>query len=448
MRGGRTRHIAVDDLEFERALQLGIGRAVVRLREAGGGAAFRESVLRACRRDMVFDRQFEDGREQFLFDVIAATGEPEFYRRWLLRATVPGRLHGDDGEQIIALLRVFAERGDDKARARLYAVFTANAATDKPDGATEIVELDGLAGLLFVAPLLVVDVDDPWFARYLIGIAVERDGEAATRAALAAAAETEPAVARLLALVRADDEHERARQKDVAGDADAEALTYRAIRARLLAGEPGARSLLWRWARVATAEELVTVANDLLAEGDPQRRNVYLRVFAERAFPLDPTPLLALVRDRSRRIAAPAINALAKIEHADVRALALELLASGRGDGSRLLAANYQAGDFALVERLLLTWDDREALHDLGFGLRHMVAGQPQPEACAALFALYEHGPCSFCRHHTVELLAGLGALPAWLIAECRWDANRGVRETMREYAAMLTGGVSEQSSP
>jgi len=292
----------------------------------------------------------------------------------------------------------------------------------------------------------VVDADDPWFARYVISLAVVRDGEVATWAALTATAETDPAIARLLALVRSDEEREQARRQDCAGDADAGALTYPAIRARLLAGERRARSLLWRWARETTADELVTVANDLLAEDDPQRRNAYLRVFAERPFPLDHAPLLALARNPSRRIAAPVIGVLAKIEHSDVRALGLELLVAGRGDGARLLALNYQAGDFALVEQLMRSWQDHEALHDLGFGLRHMVEANPQAEAIAALLALYERGPCSLCRRHAVALLAKLDPLPPWLIAECWWDANLWVRETIREYAATLTGDMPEAS--
>jgi hypothetical protein len=404
-----------------------LGRAVIRLREAGGGATFREAVLRACLRDDRYDRQCEEGRERFRFDVMAATGEPEFYRRWLLRATTPGRLRGNDGEQLVALLRVFAEGGDAEARARLYTIFAVNAVTERPDGATDIVELDGLAALLFVMPRLVIDADDPCFARYLIGIAIERDGEAAAWAALAAVADADLVVARLLALVQADEQRERAGQGRDAADTGV-ASDYPAIRARLRAGERAARRHLWCWARGATAAELVPVAHDLLAEDDLQRRNAYLWIFQHRPFPLDHTPLLALAREPSRRTAAPVISVLAKIEHNKVRALALELLAAGRGDGARLLAANYQAGDYALVERLLLTWTDREELHDLGFGLHDMVESHPQLDAHDALRALYEQGPCSMCRRHTIALLAELGPLPAWLVEEYRWDADHEVR--------------------
>jgi len=44
------------------------------------------------------------------------------------------------------------------------------------------------------------------------------------------------------------------------------------------------------------------------------------------------------------------------------------------------------------------------------------------------LLTLYERGPCAQCRLKVVTHLVNLGALPAQLAEECRFDANADVR--------------------
>jgi hypothetical protein len=414
--------------EFERILAIGLGRAVLHLR-AHDSAPYREAVLHACLHDTTYDRQVEGGREQYLFDVIQATGEPGFYRTRLLAAET--KLSDDyDGAQILALLRLFAAQGDAEARRCLYDTFAANANTDVPDGSADIVELDGLSGLLAIADRIVIDPDDSWYAGYLINLAAEQTGEVETRAALAAAAEHQPGIAAFLALAWADEERYRNRKSR------AEVPDYEAIRARMRLGEREARSLLLRWGRQATDDQLARAAVDLLAEEDPECLHTYLRLFADRRFPLAIARLLALTGDADTRIAYAAVRALANIEDAQVRALGLDLLASGRGDGARLLAANFREGDFALIENYLTTWKGRDELHDLGFGLWDIVDQHPGREATDALLAQYERGPCSLCRVAAVRQLQALGPLPGWLVAECQHDANLDLRADAREYGA------------
>jgi len=74
----------------------------------------------------------------------------------------------------------------------------------------------------------------------------------------------------------------------------------------------GSRALgavvLDRWGRHADEHDLVNAATDLLAETDDDRLVSYLRIFRKRAFPLDPGPLLPLVRHPSRRVSAAAFT--------------------------------------------------------------------------------------------------------------------------------------------
>lgn len=57
---------------------------------------------------------------------------------------------------------------------------------------------------------------------------------------------------------------------------------------------------------------------------------------------------------------------------------------------------------------------------------KDVFAAHPHPEAVDILVQTYEYGPCSSnrCRAKNVNVFHSLGALPEWIIAECRHDAN------------------------
>ncbi len=408
----------MDTAPFAHWLRIGLGRPILHLRR-NDSRPYRETILDACLHDTVYDRQCEGSRAPYLFDVIAATGEPAYYRDHLLAASAPEALDGDDGEQVVALLGEFAKRGDVASRAQLRAIFATNATSERPDGASELVAAEGIAGLLTVAAQLPLDPDDPWFATMLVNDAAEIAGEAAIWTALRERAASDPKIATFLAAV--EQETERRAEYRAQKKSPEASIAYAGIRSAILAGTASAR--LWR--RGATDSDLLAAATDILREEDAERLKRLLQIFAERPFPLEHTRLLILARDPDERLAHLSRTALKNIAHPDVRTLGLALLADGNGAGARLLANNYQDDDFALIERLLRTWGDRDAIHALGFGLRDIVEDQPLPDATDALIALYEVDPCAICRRRAVKLLHQLGTIPDWLEAEYEYDSYR-----------------------
>ncbi len=434
----------MDTAPFAHWLRIGLGRPILHLRR-NDSRPYRETILDACLHDTVYDRQCEGSRAPYLFDVIAATGEPDYYRDHLLAASAPETLDGDDGEQILALLGLFAAQGDTEARAQLYRVFDTNIASERPDAATEIVEVDGVVGLLAIAGRLSFDADDDWEAYCFIRDASKRSGDEETWAALHNAAANDPTLTDFVALAQRGREQDENR---MLVDWETEpTVDYATLRARFLAGDQSALRQLRRWTRTAPDDQLRLAAADLLTEDNPTRLKVYLSLFTKRQFPLDHTRLLTFARHPDRRIAGLSRTTLANLTHPDIRTLGLALLSEGDGGGARLLANNYQDGDFALIERLLLAWTDRDEIHSLGYGLRDMAETQRRPESIGALSAAYERGPCSLCREHTVELLAAVQTLPTRLVAECQHDANKRLRELARDYAAAQGSGEKATQS-
>ena len=70
--------------------------------------------------------------------------------------------------------------------------------------------------------------------------------------------------------------------------------------------------------------------------------------------------------------------------------------------------------------------------HHLGIGVWNFVERNPSPQAQTVLLLLYANGPCSLCRQGCVSLLLDLDLLPDPLRAECRYDADFGIRSLVQ----------------
>lgn len=420
-------------VEFARITSVGLGRAVLQL-QAESAAPLRAVVLDTCLHNATYDVQVEESRAQYLFDLIAATGEPDFFRSRLIQALTDD-LDDRDLSQITALLALYARAGDSSARQALYDAYVARAESDHIGLDATIVELDGAAGLLFVAELLRLDQDeDKWDwpdPSHLVELATAKDGPEQVQRVLAQGAAASQRIARFAAAATA----ERHSEPPAALVEDVTAWSYERIRRRFDADDFWAGSLLQRWANTATPSALELVARDLAREANSQRQRAYLRVFWHHRFPLDPAPILQLATHGDEATRPVALTALRAIPDARVRSLGLDLLAQGNGRGAGLLPANYQHGDYPRLEGLLNQWQDRDSLHDLGFGLLEVAKAHPLREAVPALLTLYERGPCSMCRLHALEYLREVDTIPAWVAQECRFDANPQIQLLVQSQA-------------
>ncbi len=447
----------MDEAEFGRILSAGMGRAVSPF--AGGGAGAFGDILRdATTRYTAFDPAIEGDRSGYLFAIIAATGTPDPYRDATLAALSDATAACPaDAAQCFALAARFAARGDDGARAALYDAFAARAPhlyrprTGAVIGAAEIVALDGVAGFLFVASRLGAMLDgngSVWFADGPLTVLERAVPGAEIGFALAATSDTHVAAyvaearRHRAAVAHLRDPHDPRNNPHGEGTATnpLKPLTVEAIhRIAALPGRDGYRERLARWGEMASADDLARVAVALAHADDPDRRAAYARVFARRAFPADPAPLIALARAaKSPAIAGAALHALAHIAHPAVRDLALSLLPDPRRRALAvgLLAANYLPGDAGRIAALLAEDAPPRAWHRLGDAALAVFAAQPGAAAVPALLHIYERTPCSGCRSRAVALLHALDALPGWMAAECRHDAHPRTREIAVIYAA------------
>src|SRR4051794_19974732 len=117
--------VVTDYESFEVALRRGLGRAVLFLQQQKDTTPFREIILDACAHNWAYDRQMEDHRSLYMFDVIHATGELEYYAE-RLREWLKAPRKDDYVGQILDLNTMLAKAGDEQARQAVYDTYHHN----------------------------------------------------------------------------------------------------------------------------------------------------------------------------------------------------------------------------------------------------------------------------------------------------------------------------------
>lgn len=422
-----------DPSVFREALARGLGRCVLWLRAAGGFGPHRDALLDAFGRNLAFDPQCEGTRVSYLFDLAeAASMEGE-----LRAAALAGLVGVDDrweADQHAAVALALARGGDEAAEEALRAGF--EGAPTKGDVfdsfSWALVQLDGVEGFLRVARRLGAEPaggDRVGNGEYLRTVADDLAGAEAVGQALAEAAAGDPAIAAFVEAVRASEERPAAAPApSVSLDAMvAEARAREARGQRFMGGHA--------WGRRATAQEQGK-AVELLG----QTAEVWLQGLLLRALPRDAAVpmalLLRLAGAEDERVVDGAVRRLARVEAPEVREYIERALGADPPGlrAIRALASNRRPGDGDRVAALLPGAPaGAEDAHGLCLDLLEAFSGAG--DAAAPMRWIYEHSPCSCCRHSAVVALDELDALPEGLSDECCFDCNDETRELMQGQA-------------
>lgn len=418
----------VEPVEFNQWLQKGMGRAVVYLKTHDPKPC-REAVLYASLHNLAYDRQCEGSREVYLLDLIRSTGEEDFFRNELFRALTTGPEDPEfDLGQTIELARNFAGNGDHEIKQAMYDALVNAGFEEAGCYYSELIKLDGLPALLFVAEHFPATTPDSsvWQVGSLISYLQERDGEGVADEAIRRASEDSPRLAQMLEKGGVHRRGSEPRRKDQ------KRPDYPTLKRMIAESATTALPLVHAgWGRAASAEELEAATADLLTETDEKRLLAYLSIFRGRRFPGPTARLLELAQGDNVRLARQAVAVVSQINDPEIRSLGLRFLnmPGKKGDGADLLANNYQQEDFQLIAARLREPMETDELHHLEMGVRDLAKEHREPEAEQCLLLLYEKGPCSLCRRGIVEALITIDRFPEWMREECRWDAYADTRK-------------------
>jgi len=170
---------------FRKALRQGSGRAMLILGQAPGDERLWDELLRACQRDLRFDRQCEDPRDGYLFRLIQRSGQGAFFIRELQRS-LRSRTKDDEfdaGQMFAILCRLAADTRDfDRSWLRDW-LFGENYEALGSNTLHAYVGFEGVAGLLFCVDHFSqaidenIDQEDGWLLEALREALATRDGK-------------------------------------------------------------------------------------------------------------------------------------------------------------------------------------------------------------------------------------------------------------------------------
>ncbi len=414
---------------FRHAVRLGTGRACL-LARAHPEIDFSAYLIEAALTCFAYDGQAEPSRAAYLYELYCLVPQQARIRRAVLRGLATERTDTWALTQLFGLTLFFAQQGDAAARKTLYRNFLRNLIRSSDwAGADEIITLDGLAGLHYVArkygQYLKRHPDD-WQDDGPIEFFQEHHPTIDAWAELRQWAETDADVQRYLQNVKntlASQAYHQAARPQPEPVPTLEELLQR---------PPGTYVRLAVRRQLPGPTEARLLAERLLTERNPAVRENLLYLFSRIEFPLGYAPILALARQKPGRyrLAEFATDALAHLPAPEVRAFALQKLArtTRPGQYTSILRSNYQAGDAALLTSLAARFHNEHTIEALAISYVAIYEANPTPECAGPLLALYAKMNCGMHRYEVVKLLIANGVLPAWLHEELPFDSYHRTR--------------------
>jgi hypothetical protein len=391
---------------------------------------FHDLILDACLHCYAYDAQIEGTRADYMLELIDGTPDKELYYDSVLK-TLAGGEDSWDAAQRFRFAACLGMDGDARAKRAMYEAFSPGPKMGEAIG-IHFLQMDGVEGLLFAAEKLgsllmttTESVDLGW----MMSVARENLGDEQARETLRKAGEGNP---RIEVYRLALDASRKRLDERLGKSRDIANMSYDQLLPRL-----SELTFVWirSWGEKASETDIERAADGLATAQNPKEQRAHLHIFSRRRFPGDIQLLLSMVNEEER-VGLGALIALSQITHPSVRELAFRLInarAKWRGEAVELLLRNFRPGDHEIALRWFEAEDDEEARHSVGSDLLELCEMHPDKAEPSLMRALYEKGPCSFCRKQAVEKLIELNALGEDLRTECAYDSNDDIRELVKE---------------
>lgn len=421
--------------QFQRALRTGHGRAMQTVLQHGA-VGLEAHLLHACVWCPVFDAQCEEPRAGWIVEMVChaalaacaveaiATAEVQANSAVTLR----------DRWHRASILAALARRGVSRARELLYTLLSREPGSSDVVGATEIVELDGEAGLVMVARRFgewLAEDPEFWASDQPLYVFDEREEPGAARAVLNRVRAQEPYVDRYLESLEPKQGDEtatgRRRTERLKNISAAEVV------ATVRASPPEPCNWLSGWGRHVPAAQRSLVFDALLDEDEPRLIARFLTAFTLSGPPRFDERLVHWLDSPDQEVRDLSMRVLAHVAHVRVREVAITRLASGSSARGtvRLLRNTFVSGDHRFIEAALRADGTDDDVHWLLMDVLDVFEAHPVPEAVPSLCFVVEHTPCSHCRTNALRRLVELDAVPAWMEAEAHLDACNEIRSVV-----------------
>jgi len=421
-------------------------------------AAYRDIVLRCCLLNNIHDWQIEGSIGYYLYDVILATGKPEYFERMIIDRFLSRRCSDRFFYQLASIIYCYANNGSEPAKNALRAKY--NYFASKKGRLFKNPHIDeGLQWDEVVVHLLYID-GFAAFKRYALDIgeircknprnmkayddwyqcrAVNKFGEKRINNFLSSMYEKSDAIRALVDTIKSSklaykQEWERKEQEPftipdlikaaskAAADKNPHFKMHKLLKRRLT------------FTSKASDKELLELAHAALNEENETVKALLLNQFRYKTFPLDITSLLQYAKSDNELLAETSIDRLKEFKDNRIYDLAVQLLKT-KGLKSFALALfinNYKKSDEEII--CMAIKKSTNIPHHVQQDMSSIYRHHRSASVFQALFSVYQKGNCAFCRCKIVKAMEHCGVLPDEILKECLYDSY----DDTRKYAKRL----------
>ncbi|MGO4548080.1 hypothetical protein AB4Z29_25165 [Paenibacillus sp. 2TAB23] len=425
--------------QFKEAFKRGLGHAYMELKECGNREKYKDIVLWSCLRTKSYDMQCEGGRGIFLYHAICLYEDKSFFEEAIIQKFMQKNIDTWLFDQLCELLCLFSEDGSTRAREALYQKYNAmlGLLSYRPNQLVKnnlewlCVRLTSLGGFPAFKSIVKqlgesalrkgVPVDMDWFYSY----AKNKFGNKRVVSYLQNNAIKSDAVKAFLNSV-SDDMNP---SKPSIGTPTLEELIQASREKR-----SRSRGLALRFAKVASEEELLKLAEYAIEESNLEIKLELLWIFRKVRFPLGEAYVFELAESENQSIRDVAFEMMKHIVSDRIHDFAIHLLQQKKelANALSLICYCYRPEDEALllegIQGLTVTYEDGR-WHGVFMDIENLLDNRSVKINPSVFIYMYSQTLCSYCRHALIYRMSKRKVLPHEILEECVYDSYEDTRK-------------------
>lgn len=413
--------------QFLNSLKRGTGEAYLIVRD-NPNIDFSTQIIKGALNIFAYDGQSEGSRGKYIFDIISIVKQKDKIRKAVLKGLATEKNNTWSLTHLFDLTKLYAQQGDNEARQAIYNRFL-NEPIEGSDwvGYSEILELDGLKGLLFIAEKFGRHIEqnpEDWQDDSIIRHFQEENKELKVNEELEKASKKNSFIKLYLdTITKTENEQEKHKQ---------EKIEFNNIIEEIINN----RFLSLRRQKNLTENEILEIATQLLKENNKSNFEKLLYIFSDYKFPFQSEFILKLAKQKKNyknRINEFAIYALQHLTSEEIRQFALDKIQKPKRpyDYLEILISNYSKGDFRILCDIANKFNDEHIIENLAGIYTKIYKANKTTECKEPLEILYNKMNCGIHRNGIIEVLINNNVLSEKIKREIKYDCNLETRKLL-----------------
>jgi len=392
---------------------------------------FSTQIIKGALNIFAYDGQSEGSRAKYIFDIISISNQKDKIRKAVLQGLATEQNDTWSLTHLFDLAKLYAQQGDNEAREAIYDRFL-NHPIEHSNwvGYSEILELDGLKGLLFIAEKFGKYIEqnpDDWQDDSIISHFQTENKEVKVYEELENASKNNRFIKLYLDTI--------SKTKNEQKKYSQEKIEFNGIVDEVIKSNP---FLSFRRSKNLTEQEVLVIASQLLNEKNQSNFEKLLEIFSNHKFPYDSEFILNLAKQKKtskNRITEFAIDALKHLKSKSITEFALDKIGNSKNpiDYLEILISNYQNGDYKLLVDIANTTNDEHKIERLAGIYTDIYKANKTKECKEPLEILYTKMNCGIHRNGIIEVLIENKILSDTIKNEIQFDSYLETRELLNE---------------